>query len=255
VYKQLGDVEGVLPMLENYDMDRVNWREEKKGDAQFARSVKETRGNSPYDLTKYRHAFVFPPVDRILEGIWPHEQKKKGWMKDKEVKRQMLEVGKCLKNFHVRNVMPGDLCAKKIVRLSDRLTLMGLDKFSTIPSYYVGYSALRTALYPPEMFAVLDARQQAKYEQYFKVLREDHGIYKSTSKQLRKDAIDLLADKVDVYMSMLEEASGGRKGNQARFDDLLTRIVENAEMWSRIFMAPRWSSIGGSGQGRWRGLF
>jgi len=105
VYKQLGDVEGVLPMLENYDMDRVNWREEKKGDAQFARSVKETCGNSPYDLTKYRHAFVFPPVDRILEGIWPHEQKKKGWMKDKEVKRQMLEVGKCLKNFHVRNVI------------------------------------------------------------------------------------------------------------------------------------------------------
>ena len=31
VYKQLGHVEGVLPMLENYDMDRVNWREEKKG--------------------------------------------------------------------------------------------------------------------------------------------------------------------------------------------------------------------------------
>jgi len=244
VYKQLGDVEGVLPMLENYDMDRVNWREEKKGDAQFARSVKETRGNSPYDLTKYRHAFVFPLADRTLEGIRTHEQQtKKGWMRDKELKQQMLEVGNCLKNFHNRNVMHGDLCAKKILRVSGKLTLMGLDKCSTIPSDYVGYRASRTALYPPEMLVVLDGRQVEKYEQYFKVLKEDHEIYKSTSKQLGKDEIDLLADKVDDYVSMLEEASGGSTENQARFDDLWSRIAENAETWSRI--RPRRNKEGG----------
>ena len=109
---------------------------------------RKVQGNSLYNLTKYRHASVFTLADSTLEGIWTHKQKKKGWMRDKEVKRQMLEGGNCLTNFHARDVIHGDLCAKKIVRMLGRLTLMGLDKCSTIPSNYVGYSTLRSALFP-----------------------------------------------------------------------------------------------------------
>jgi hypothetical protein len=99
VYDILGSkaLPGVLPLVQVYNMDRVERASETPEDASFARSLAEAGGNAPYDLKGYRYASVYPLGDRTLDDIIQREH-------GVDLRECMRQVLVRVKSLHERNV-------------------------------------------------------------------------------------------------------------------------------------------------------
>lgn len=116
---------------------------------------------------QFKCAFVMPKADQNLATIFRQERPT-----DSDTRKLMFEVGCCLRHFHNKNLIHGDLKMLNVVRFHDKLRLVDMDSSIILKGagekHFGAPGNFSTGLVPPEMVHTFrNADEIAAYESYF----------------------------------------------------------------------------------------
>eukprot|EP00547_Thalassionema_nitzschioides_P001793 CAMPEP_0194217596 /NCGR_PEP_ID=MMETSP0156-20130528/21718_1 /TAXON_ID=33649 /ORGANISM="Thalassionema nitzschioides, Strain L26-B" /LENGTH=2107 /DNA_ID=CAMNT_0038946687 /DNA_START=829 /DNA_END=7152 /DNA_ORIENTATION=+ len=248
----------VVPILENYNVDRIeasrrrdidiiSLRDEmaedfisgapENRDELYALDIQE-KNASVHNFALYKYAVVLPAGDRDLGEICEHEE-----LGILQIREYMLQVGTALESLHASSTIHGDLKMENIVRFGKNLSLIDFDGAYKFGSKSLGdklggcSSKFCTGVLPPEMITridlISDFPKLTQYEDYWRRVSED-------AKDVNLLTPDDIQTITSVTKSLLAKADVARnlrktlpRGLRAEMDNQSSNL-ENSNDWKDI---------------------
>ena len=142
------------------------------GDQMFRDGLKKLKGVLGPDAEEaFKCAFVMPKAIQNLDSIYRQERPVGA-----EARQLMFEVAVCLRHFHNRHLIHGDLKMLNVVRFQDRLRLVDMDSSIILKGggakHFGVPGNFSTGLVPPEMIYTFRNDEEVRaYEDYFESFR------------------------------------------------------------------------------------
>jgi len=253
-----GTTWSVVPILENYNVDRIeasrrrdidiiSLRDEmaedfisgapENRDELYALDIQE-KNASVHNFALYKYAVVLPAGDRDLGEICEHEE-----LGILQIREYMLQVGTALESLHAAATIHGDLKMENVVRFGKNLSLIDFDGSYKFGSKSLGdklggcSSKFCTGVLPPEMITridlISDFPKLTQYEDYWRRVSEDA----KDVNLLTPDDIQTIASVTKSLLAKADVARNLRKtlphGLRAEMDNQYSNL-ENANDWKDI---------------------